>query len=174
MTPIFRSGTFGGQIPYKTTKIIYLLFKKIFQWGLCIYFLGNMKEKFIQNLSWLWRYGLEQVVNCIFCNLAYFLRKKYKLWAYLFALTKLTLNEESLECSMTIKAVSSFWDVGTGRQLHPSVHWRVFYKCLKLRFLKDFTTWANQILINKQLRRFRDSGTTCQLLQHLWRNKDTL
>ena len=139
MTLIFRTGTFGGQIPSKTSKILYYLIKKIFQSGLCIYFLGNMKKKFMQNPFWLWRYGLEQVVNCIFCNLAYLFQEKYKLWAYLFALTKLTLNEESLECCITVKAVSSFGDVGTGRQLHPKVHWRVFYRCLKLRFLMDFT-----------------------------------
>ena len=67
-TLIFRSVPFGGQAPSKKVKFDRQLIKKIFYWGLYIFFLGNMQKKFIQNLLSLRRYSLQQVVNCIIRN----------------------------------------------------------------------------------------------------------
>ena len=91
-TLIFRTGTFGGQIPSKTSKILYYLIKKIFQSGLCIYFLGNMKKKFMQNLFRLCRFGLEQVVNCIFCNFAYFFKEKMYMMSLFICFDKINVK----------------------------------------------------------------------------------
>ena len=55
-------------VPLKMVKLLCQSIKKIFQWGLLIYFLGNIQKKFIQNLFWLQRYRLKQVDNCIILN----------------------------------------------------------------------------------------------------------